>query len=160
MKQYHEFDTSLTPIQRLILFHDGSMTKFLELYFAQNVQTQLLKESSLFYDDYLYDWKQFIPDAQIQREVILNNQTQGNLIYARSLWTKINYDKIMQTNKHNAIGKNLQNKQISQRRQILIACQTKLPKSSNLPTQDVLSRAYLIYQEDQLLMYIEEYMLF
>ncbi|CAD8208980.1 unnamed protein product [Paramecium octaurelia] len=158
--QYHQFDKNLSPLQRLTLFHDGSMTKFLELYFAENVQTEVIKESSQFDDEYLYDWKQFIPDAQIQREVILKNQSKGNLIYARSLWTKLNYDKIMQGNKNNAIGKNLEKKQISQRRQILIACQTKLPTSSNLPIRDVLSRAYLIYQEDDLLMYIEEYMLF
>jgi chorismate-pyruvate lyase len=155
---------TLTPFQRALLSIDGTVTKFIEAYMLEPVESVLLSQQTqpLLSD---HPWLELPAQSEATaRQVLLRGRYSATIYaYAVSLLAPERLPKTMLrdlANEPAGIGRVLLNSQIENRREILWygrECITNLPETIECCTgNDFISRTYRIVVHGQAVMLINE----
>jgi len=131
---------------RVLLWHDGSMTKALEALTNESVSVDVQRVT--------------YSENRVLRDVLLKAGSVP-LVVASSVWPQERYTEVMGSSERLPIGKNLNNKRLEQFREIhyvdQVECDTKLSELLGDELGTMLNRRnYTIYQDQRVLTTITE----
>ncbi|CAG9330360.1 unnamed protein product [Blepharisma stoltei] len=143
-----------SPTMRILLNHDGSMTKALESLTLRPIKIDLLSETEIENSP-----TPFIESPAVLRETLLISGGE-KLVHAVSYWNKEKYQHYLSENPEMPIGKILISRRIEQFREIVsIEKSVQSERIINLldaRTNELFSRTYVIYTDAKPLCVITE----